>query len=164
MTRPPLAIAAEDPRSPDAARLIRALSEELSQRYGSVDEGSGAFRPEDVLVERAAFVVGRAQGRAVACGALRPMGEGVCEVKRMFVAPDCRGRGYAGLILAELERLAAQMGYGAARLETGTKQPEAVRLYDRAGYRRIEKYGIYVDNPWSVCFEKALREERPAGL
>src|SRR4051794_39432628 len=109
MTTPPLVIAAVDPRSPDAARLIRSLSEELAQRYGDVDDGAGAFRPEDVLVERGAFVVGRAQGRAVACGALRPMEEGVCEVKRMFVAPDCRGRGYAGLILAELERLAAQM-------------------------------------------------------
>ena len=82
----------------------------------------------------------------------------------MVVAPDCRGRGYAGLILAELERLATGMGYRAARLETGTKQPEAVRLYERAGYRRIEKYGIYVDNPWSVCFEKALREAPPASL
>ena len=157
MSDHPLTITTDDPRSPEGSALIRALSDELAALYPSIDdEGAGDFRPEDVLVGRAAFVVGRAEGRAVACGALRPMAEGVCEIKRMFVVADRRGRGHARAVLAELERLAAAMGYSTARLETGSKQAEAVRLYEGAGYRRIAKYGIYVDNPWSICFEKAL--------
>jgi ribosomal protein S18 acetylase RimI-like enzyme len=74
----------------------------------------------------------------------------------MFVAPDCRGRGYGRAILAELERLAAALGYTAARLETGSRQPEAIGLYERSGYRRIANFGMYVGSERSVCFEKRL--------
>ena len=45
----------------------------------------------------------------MACGAFRPLERDVCEIKRIFVALDCRGRGYSKSILAELERLAADM-------------------------------------------------------
>jgi GNAT superfamily N-acetyltransferase len=92
----------------------------------------------------------------VACGAFRPLEGEVCEIKRMFVAPDCRGRGYSRLVLAELERLAVGWGYTTARLETGDRQPEAIGLYEGAGYRRIPPYGIYVGSERSVCFEKQL--------
>lgn len=104
----------------------------------------------------AGFVVGWVGGRAVACGAFRPLAPGVCEVKRMYVAPDCRGRGYARAVLAELERRAAAAGYTVARLETGVRQPEAIALYERAGYARAPNYGPYVGNEQSVCFERQL--------
>jgi ribosomal protein S18 acetylase RimI-like enzyme len=74
----------------------------------------------------------------------------------MYVAPDCRGRGFAGAVLAELERRAKVMGYAAVRLETGVRQPEAQRVYDRAGYVRIPRFGIYVHDDRSICFEKHL--------
>jgi putative acetyltransferase len=145
-----------DPRSPEALELIRELSEELARRYDFADDGSGDFRPEDVLAPRSGFLIGSIDGRAVACGAIRPMEDDVAEIKRMFVVPECRGRGYSRLILAELERLAIDHGYELIRLETGILQPEAIRLYEGAGYRRIPSYGIYVDNALSVCFEKRL--------
>jgi SAM-dependent methyltransferase/GNAT superfamily N-acetyltransferase len=168
MSEPVLAITAVDPRSAEAVELVRALSDELAQRYDFTDDGAGNFKPEDVLVPRSAFVLGRAGVRAVACGALRPLEGDVCEIKRMFVVPDCRGRGYSRAILAELERLAASMGYTTARLETANRQPEAIGLYERAGYRRIANFGIYVNSERSVCFEKQLgarggpsRESKP---
>ncbi len=70
----------------------------------------------------------------------------------MFVIPDCRGRGFSKLILAELEHRAARDGYRLLRLETGDRQPEAIKLYERCGYRRIANFGIYVDSARSVCF------------
>jgi len=154
---PELALAPADPRTPEAAALIRELSHELARRYDFIDDGSGDFKPEDALVPGGVFLVGRVGGRAVACGAVRPTGEaGVCEVKRMFVAPDCRGRGYSRAVLAELERLAAGMGYRVARLETGDRQPEAIALYQRANYRRVPNFGIYAGVEISLCFEKEL--------
>jgi ribosomal protein S18 acetylase RimI-like enzyme len=69
---------------------------------------------------------------------------------------DCRGRGFSKLILAELERLAREAGYVTAWLETGDRQPEAIGLYERAGYRRIPNFGIYVGAARSLCFEKLL--------
>ncbi len=117
---------------------------------------SGNFAPADVLVARSAFLVGRLGDQPVACGAYRPMGPDVAEIKRMYVDPDYRGRGLGHRILQELEKRARRDGYSRARLETGLLQPEAIRLYERAGYHRIDCYGIYVGNPRSVCFEKIL--------
>lgn len=150
-------IVSADPRSPEALELIRALSEELARRYDYTDDGSGNFKPEDPSV----FLVARAAGRAVACGAFRPMEPRVAEIKRMFVLPEARGRGYAYAVLTELERLAREQGFTATRLETGDRQPEAIRLYERAGYRRIPCFGIYANDPRSVCFEKALSSSAP---
>ena len=151
-----LEIGAADPRSPDATALIRALSAELARRYDFADDGSGDFRPEDALVARSVFLVGRVAGRAVACGAYRPLDGDVAEIKRMFVASDCRGRGYGRAILAELEGRAWADGYATTRLETADRQPDAIRLYERAGYSRIPNFGIYAGSERSVCFEKRL--------
>jgi putative acetyltransferase len=156
MSEAGMEIIAVDPRMPEAVELIHALSEELAERYDRVDDGSGHFQPEDALVAGSAFVIGRSGGRAVACGALRPLEGQVAEIKRMFVVPDCRGRGYSKAVLAELERLARENGYTTVRLETGDRQPEAIRLYERSGYHRIPNFGIYVGSERSVCFEKQL--------
>jgi ribosomal protein S18 acetylase RimI-like enzyme len=74
----------------------------------------------------------------------------------MFVIPEARGCGVARLILTELESAALRMGYSRIRLETGLRQPEAVGLYEAAGYHRVACYGGYADDPMSVCFEKHL--------
>ena len=84
------------------------------------------------------------------------MEPGVGEVKRMYVEPDMRGRGLSRQILQKLEDTAREFGYTTLRLETGLKQPEAIGLYETAGYGRIPPYGHYVNSPHSVCFEKAL--------
>jgi GNAT superfamily N-acetyltransferase len=64
--------------------------------------------------------------------------------------------GYARKLLEYLESTARTSGYKAVRLETGTKQPEAIRLYESSGYQPIPAYGEYVGNPFSVCYEKEL--------
>jgi putative acetyltransferase len=155
-------VAVESPHGADALALIRSLSAELGARYG--DDGAGAFKPGDVDVAGAAFVVARLDGRPVGCGALRPLEPGVGEVKRMFVESTMRGRGISRLILRKIEAVAAEFGYQALRLETGLRQPEAIGLYETSGYRRTPCYGIYVDNPLSVCFEKQLPLPQPPPL
>src|SRR5262245_21662391 len=133
-------IEAADPRDPDAALLIARLTEELSRRYEEED-GGGGFRVEHVLQPRSVFVVGWLGGRAVACGALRPLQGDTAEVKRMYVEPDVRGRGLGRRILAELETHARRWGYTAVWLETGVLQPEAIRIFETSGYHQIENYG-----------------------
>jgi GNAT superfamily N-acetyltransferase len=156
MTAEPFEIAVEDATSADASELIAALSEELARRYEHVDDGSGHFRPEDAAVPRSIFLIGRLDCRPVACGAVRPLEGDVGEVKRMYVDPAVRGRGLSKRLLGALEDAASRMGYIALRLETGDRQPEAIRLYESAGYRRIEPFGIYLYSPRSICFEKRL--------
>jgi GNAT superfamily N-acetyltransferase len=59
-------------------------------------------------------------------------------------------------VLAELETWAAELGCSKCVLETGGKQPEAIRLYEKSGYKRIPNYGQYVGVENSICFEKSL--------
>jgi GNAT superfamily N-acetyltransferase len=150
----PIDITAVDPRIPEALELIRALSEELAQRYEYVDNGSGHFSLEDALTPRSLFLIGRVGSRAVGCGAFRQFEGDIAEIKRMFVVPDCRGRGYSKAILTELA--ARKDGYIAVCLETAERQPEATQLYKQSGYQRIPNFGIYVNSKRSVCFEKRL--------
>jgi GNAT superfamily N-acetyltransferase len=151
-----LVVHAVDPHCPEATELIRALSQELSQRYDFADDGTGHFQPADAAIPRSGFVVGYVGSQPVACGAFRPLAGNTCEIKRMFVRTDFRGCGYSRIVLGELERLARVAGYTAARLETGDLQPEAIGLYERAGYQRIASFGVYVGIARSICFEKQL--------
>jgi putative acetyltransferase len=149
-------VAAEDPRGPEAAELIRALSSELARRYDYSEDGSGGFKPEHALGPRGAFVIGRVGTQPVACGAIRPLEEDVAELKRVYVKDDFRGRGYSKVVVQELERLARVLGYKVMRLETGVRQPEAMSLYESLGYHRIPNYGEYRESSLSVCYEKPL--------
>lgn len=131
--------AAEDVRGPDSVQLIRELSAELAALY-QVADGSAGFKPEDVEVPRAGFVVARIDGYPVGCGALRPLDAITVEVKRMYTRPDFRRKGVAQAILDEIDRLAIAYGYTTIKLQTGPKQPEAAALYERVGYYRIPRF------------------------
>jgi putative acetyltransferase len=147
-------LANEDPGAAESLELIRDLLAELWVLYG--DEWQNPFQPEELSGPRSAFLVARMDGRAVGCGGFRRLDDGCAELRRVYVAPPARRLGIAQSILARLEDLARDACYETVRLETGSLQPEALRLYERAGYRRIAPYGIYASDPSSVCFEKAL--------
>jgi putative acetyltransferase len=152
-------VTVEDARGEIPTALIAELSAELKALYPTTHggDGSGAFKPTDVIGERAGFVVAWDGEDAVGCGALRPMDDSsVAEVKRMFVRPAVRGKGISKEILVALENLARDYGYRATCLETGLRQKEAMGLYESSGYQRIPCYGIYVNEPLSVCYEKVL--------
>ena len=74
----------------------------------------------------------------------------------MFVLPEFRGLKLGRRILEELENLARTSGLELARLETGIRQPEALLLYERAGYQRRGPFGDYSEDPLSIFMEKKL--------
>jgi putative acetyltransferase len=74
----------------------------------------------------------------------------------MFVLPEFRGLRLGRRILEELENLARVSGLKHARLETGIYQPEALLLYERAGYQRRGPFGDYSEDPLSIFMEKKL--------
>ena len=154
---PAVTVAAEDPAGADAQALMAALSQALAAITGS--DGRASFDVEDVRGARARFAVARdAQGRALGCGALRPLAEGgaedVAEIKRMFAVPGSAGVGSA--VLAFLEAEAARLGYAQAWLETRLVNAHAVTFYERRGYARIANYGRYGGNAAAACFGKRL--------
>jgi putative acetyltransferase len=140
---------------PQVQQLVAHLWQELGILYPEMQSAV----PKEISGPRAGFVVAWLNDEAVGCGAWRPLApteSAVAEIKRMFVEPAVRGRGVSRAILKQLETLARADGYSVVRLETGLRQPPALRLYETSGYRRIEPYGRYRDDPLSVCFEKTL--------
>lgn len=148
-----LAIESADPIGETARELIHALCSEMSQRYGTPPS---PFSPSEAAAPRTVFLLARLSGQPVGCGALRRFDDHTAEIKRMYVAPAGRRKGIARRILGELERHAQAFSYRAIRLETGIRQPEAQRLYESLGYRRIAAFGPYVGNPTSICYERVL--------
>lgn len=135
--------------------LIDELDTDLSNRYSFKQENFKALNKIDGLAK---VVVAFKDYEAVGCGCYRQTEESeVVEVKRMYVLPSTRGLGVAKLILKELECWAKEDGFSKVKLETGIKQPEAISLYSKLGYNRIENYGAYKHIPESVCMAKDLK-------
>ncbi|MFZ6711098.1 GNAT family N-acetyltransferase [Undibacterium sp. TC9W] len=145
-------IATVDPALPEAAILLDELSASLAAITG--DSGRSSFDMQDVRVPGALFVLARDEdGKAVGCGAFRPMGEGAAEVKRMYA--QVAGVGLA--VLGHLEAAAKEFGYLRLCLETRLINQRAVTFYEKHGYARIPNFGKYAGRTEAVCFEKILK-------
>jgi GNAT superfamily N-acetyltransferase len=140
--------------SPSAELLIEAVQAEYVERYGGRDDTP--VDPAQFAPPHGLFVVGYLDNVPVAMGGLRRHAAGEVEVKRMYVVPHARRIGLSRLVLHALEDRARGMGASRIVLETGQKQPEAISLYESAGYEPIEGFGHYRDAPLSVSFAKRL--------
>jgi GNAT superfamily N-acetyltransferase len=139
---------------PSAQQLIDAVQQEYVVRYGSPD--TTPVDPAEFAPPGGRFVVGYLDTDAVAMGGVRRIDDDTVEIKRMYVVPEQRGRGLSRVVLAHLESLAHQLGATRILLETGQKQPEAMRLYETAGYERVDGFGHYKCEPDSVSYGKTI--------
>ena len=151
-----VSIAVEPFDSPEARRLITALDEHLASRYAPEQRFGPNLKPEQIAAGLGTFVIARADGRVVGCGALRKLDPESAEVKRMYVAPELRGRGVAKKILEHLEVVGRELGVHRLVLETGIYQAEAIALYQGAGFEPVRCWGEYAESVTSVCFEKRI--------
>jgi len=151
-----VAIATEPFDSPDARRLVAALDAHLASRYAPDQRFGPHLKAEHVAPGVGTFVIARADGKAVGCGALKRRDPITVEVKRMYVEPEMRGHRVAREILDHLENIARAMGAERLVLETGIYQEEAIGLYRGAGFKAVDCFDEYAGVPTSVCFEKPL--------
>lgn len=137
----------------DFQKLVEALDIDLKIRDGE----DNAFYAQFNKITAIKYVIVAYEGDSpVGCGAIKQYADDTMEVKRMYVLPEKRGHGIAGLMLSELEVWAKELNYARCILETGQKQPEAIALYKKEGYQIIPNYGQYEGIANSVCFEKIL--------
>ncbi len=151
-------IAEERPDSTDSKVLINELDDLLEVMYPS--ESRYGLSPEQLLKENVAFFVARLDGDPVGCCGIKFYGHDYGEVKRMYVRPAMRRRGLGSAMLDHLERCSLQRGVKVIRLETGTRQPEAIIMYEIRGYRQVPPFGHYTDDPLSLYYEKRLESEQ----
>ena len=143
--------------NPDFQELVKHLDAELRIRDG--EEAAFYLQFNKINTIKHA-IVAYDDGEPVGCGALRPYDAETVEIKRMYVPQDKRGHGIATKILIELEHWAAELSFRKCILETGRKQPEAIVLYTKSGYRSIPNYGQYQSVENSICFEKVIIEAK----
>lgn len=135
-------------------RLVDEVQAEYVRRYGGPDAAAvtpGEFEPPQGL-----FLVGLLAGTPSVTGGWRFIAEDTVEIKRMFVVEHARRRGLARRMLSELEDSAAAAGATRVVLNTGDQQPEAIALYESAGYLGIDGFGHYACAPGAVFYGKQL--------
>lgn len=142
-----------DANNADFQQLVVELDRYLAITDGDEHAFYAQYNKSDNLKY---VIVAYDDNTAVGCGAIKNYTDDVMEVKRMYVAPSARGKGVASTILKELENWAAQLSYKKCLLETGVKQLEAIRLYQKSAYKITPNYGQYQGVSNSVCFEKTL--------
>jgi GNAT superfamily N-acetyltransferase len=144
---------------PLVQRLIEILQADFVVRYGGPD--AAVVDPDEFAPPRGLFLVAFADDEPVAMGGYRRLDVSVldvpsAEIKRMWVHPDHRRRGYARLVLTRLEEAALDDGLGALILNTGPEQPEAIELYQSSGYEAVPAFGHYASTPGALFYGRRL--------
>lgn len=137
----------------DFINLVALLDADLAIRDGADRDFYAQYNKIDKIKY---VVVAYEEQEPVGCGAIKFFDENTMEVKRMYVAPNGRRKGIATSILTALEKWTKELNFQKCTLETGYKQPEAIAMYTKHGYKRIPNYGQYIGVENSVCFEKTL--------
>jgi GNAT superfamily N-acetyltransferase len=146
-----------DAGRPPASDLLAATLAEYDENFTFRGEGPSAT-PADFSPPGGVYLVGMLEGAPACGGGVKALGEGIAEIKRMYVVPELRRRGIARELLAALEDAARDLGHRVIRLDTAAALPHARRMYLSAGYREIADYN---GNPYAGFWgEKPLGDRR----
>jgi GNAT superfamily N-acetyltransferase len=140
---------------PPGCELLRELIDHLDEIYpGRAQRPGSVTRPDEMAAPHGAFLVGYEDERPVAIGGIRPLADGACEIKRMYVVLDARSRGAGRSLLEALEDAARELGYARVRLDAGPEQTHSKVLFTATGYAEIAPYNAnHIADYWA---EKAL--------
>ena len=110
---------------------------------------------EVYALPKGCIILAKEDNQVLGCIALKPIGEGICEMKRLYVRPLARGKSLGKQLVEELIDFAKKAGYKTMKLDTITSLKEAIKLYQSKGFIKTEPY---VYNPLSdvLYFELTL--------
>lgn len=144
------------PKRDDVAELIKLSHDYMGQLYPK--ESTHLDDPDKLSRPNVYFLGVFDDEKLVGMGAVKKLKDDVSygEIKRVFVLPEYRGRGFSKKLMDELEGHLIEENISICRLETGVRQPEALSLYEKRGYIQREPYSAYQPDPLSVFMEKKL--------
>jgi putative acetyltransferase len=145
----------EAPDSPVARQIIGELEAELDPMYPEASRHG--YSVDKLIAEGVDFFLVRYRGQPVGCGGIQLFGSEYGELKRMYIRPAFRGLGLARRLIDRLAEHARDQGVTVLRLETGIHQHEAIRLYERMGFRQIPPFDPYRPDPLSLFYERVSR-------
>jgi GNAT superfamily N-acetyltransferase len=155
-------VKANTPEHMEKAREIflqyaRSLDFDLSFQ-GFNEELAGL--PGDYTPPAGCLLLAVEKGESMGCVALRKLEEGICEMKRLFLTPEQRGKGVGRLLAEGVIREAKKLGYNRMRLDTVPSMVSAIRLYQSLGFKEISAY-CYNPVPGTKFFELQLQPGNP---
>lgn len=152
MPPPSLEVRRVEVDDPAARRLLESYFAELLRRFGAYVPPTAEELRADTAT--GVILVAYEASESVGCGSLRLLDRETAEVKRMFVAPEARGKGVGRILLQSLEDAARSRKCARIVLDTAAPLVEAAQMYLREGYVEVERYN---DNPYAArWFEKKL--------
>ena len=151
----------------EAKRMMLGVAERIYRWGKSInelveyfDDGGQLDDLKDVqghyFARRGMFLVALDGVRVVGTGALRPIDENLCELKRMWLLEEYHGKGIGYRIIQRLFAFAREAGYKWIRLETGSRQARAIRFYERVGFQRGQPVGVEDGDDKDVVMEMQL--------
>jgi ribosomal protein S18 acetylase RimI-like enzyme len=154
--------------------FVRWSHEQILAHHGvDMSEGTGDAREymESMVDELAALkppkgfvLVLEDEKKLVGMSLIKTIGEGIGEVKRMYIRPEYRGRGHGKELMHKLVARAEELGYSTLRLETADFMPAALKIYRSAGFKERGEYpGGEVPEwyrPYCIFMEKVLSSEQ----
>jgi putative acetyltransferase len=97
--------------------------------------------PGDYAPPKGRLLLAEYEGRLAGCIALRPKESGICEMKRLFLRPQFRGKGLGRILAERIIAEARQIGYNRMRLDTVEPvMKDAVAMYRKLGFEEIDPY------------------------
>ena len=151
-----------DPQGPDALSLLQEAAAEAQALYPEFYDPQAPSPTNPPTPARGAYFVAYEGKQAIGMGAHRPLDLETSEVRRMYVLPSARRTGLARRLLEQIEAHAIAQGFRRLMLETGNRQIPAMRLYEASGFHCIPPFGVYKDDPTSVCYEKSISPTSPS--
>jgi putative acetyltransferase len=153
---PPIIIERVSSITDDVRALIFELDSGLAVAYPP--EQMHGLTLNSLFEPHVQFFIARLENAAVGCGGVAFF-DGFAEVKRMYVREAARGEGVAQALLEHLESVTLAAGVRLLRLETGVRQPAAIRLYERAGFRSCAAFSPYTSMPPSAIKNSLFYEK-----
>ena len=144
----------------NAKTLIReyAKSLEFDLGFQNFDQEMDDF-PGEYAFPKGCLFIAMDENQPVGCVALRDLGDGICEMKRLYVIPDYRARHIGKQLAQTVIEAAGELGYDRIRLDTIPSMKQANVLYKALGFKKITPYRF---NPieGATFFELNLKEKR----
>ena len=146
-----------DPYDKQALSLLDQSDELMASLYPA--ESNHLEGPEVLKKPNVLFVGAYIGDELAGCGAVKILSDDngpYGEIKRVFLSPKYRRKGFSIEIMNYLENHLQKSGVWISRLEMGAKQPEALGLYKKFGYTECGPFGAYCEDPLSLFMEKKL--------
>lgn len=111
------------------------------------------------LVDMHSAYVAYVNDVAIGCACWKLRNDNLPEVKRMYVKSEYRGTNVSSQLLEKIETEIIEVGFNIAVLETGSDMTQAIRFYEKQGYKIIPNFAEFIGDSLCVCLKKDLTKK-----